>query len=227
MYDGRWSLGSRSTHFHENNARSEKPFRFSPPGLMGFSGPEGYLRVESSAENLDSHFLPSLSFFGVVTMEVIFQPVARDAECEPRGGTRGTSSGVGESIGTRDGDGAVDGRLRIGRRSFGGVLGFSLPDGWLGLRGVDVSFPTPVLIGVDGELKVRPADRGRKGEISCGFPFSCIVDGRLLLGTDPKFCRESVRFVAVDGRRSSLRLLLLLCVAELVDVDSGWQIAVV
>lgn len=212
--------GSRSTHFHDKNARSEKPLRFSPPGLMGFSGPGGYLRVESSAENLDSHFLPSLSFFGVVTMEVIFQPVARDTERELRGGTSGTSSGVGGSIGTRDGDGAVDGRLRIGRRNFGEVLAFSLSDGWLGalgLRGVNVSFP---LIGVEGELRARPADRGRKGVISCGFPFSCIVDGRLLLDADPKFCRVSMWFVAVDGRRPGFRLLLLLCVAELVDVDS-------
>lgn len=212
--------GSRSTHFHDKNARSEKPFRFSPPGLMGFSEPVGYLRVESSAENLGSRFLPSLSFFGVVIMEVILQPAARDTECELTGGTCGASSGVGGSMGNRDGEGAVDGRLRIGRRNFGGDLTFSLSDGRFGLRGVGISFPTPALIGVEGELRARPADRGRKGVISCGFPFSCIVDGRLLLGTDPKFCRESVWFVAVDGRRSSFRLLLLLCVAELVDVDS-------
>lgn len=212
--------GSRSTHFHDNHARSEKPFRFSPPGLTGFSGPGGYLRVESSAENLDSHFL---SFFGVVTMEVIFQPVLRDTECELRGGTSGTSSSVGGSIGTRDGAGAVDGRLRIGRRNLGEVLAFSLSDGWLGalgLRRVNVSFPTPALIGVEGELRARPADRGRTGVISCGFPFSCIVDGRFLPDAVPKFCRVSVRFVAVDGRRSGFRLLLLFCVAELVDVDS-------
>lgn len=173
-------------HFHDNNARSEKPFRFSPPGLTAFSEPEGYLRVESSAENLGSHLLLSLSFFGVLTIEVIFQPVARDTECELGGGTRGTSSGVGGSMGNKDGDGAVDGRLRMGRRRFGGVLAFSWSDDWLALRRLNFSFPKLPLIGVEGELKVRPADRGRSGVISCGFPFSCIVDGRFLLTPRPK-----------------------------------------
>lgn len=121
-------MGAESTHFQDNNnARNEKPFRFSLPGLSVFSD-RGYLRVESSAENLGSRLFPSLSFFGIPMIEAIFQPVACDMECGVRGGTCGTSSGVGGSIGTREGDGAVDGRLRIGRRSFGGDLMFPLSD---------------------------------------------------------------------------------------------------
>ena len=107
----------RAFHFRDNNPR-RKPFRFSPAGLPMFSELEGYLRIESSAENLGNHFLASLSFFGVLTTEEnILQPVA----CESRRGIWGTS-GVGASIGTSDGDGAVDGRLRIGRGGFGEVL---------------------------------------------------------------------------------------------------------
>ena len=106
----------RSFHFRDNNPRKEKPLRLSP-GLSEFSGLEGYLRVESSAENLGNHFLVSLSFFGVLRMEEITpQPVFWDAECGCKGGIRG-SSGEGVSIGTSDGDGAVDGRLRMGRGS--------------------------------------------------------------------------------------------------------------
>ena len=108
-------------HFHDSNPRREKTFRLPPAGLPEFPEPDGDLRGESSAEYLGSRFLASLSF-GVPTMELsMFQPVARDTERGCRGGTRG-SSGVDGSIGTSDGDGAVDGRLRIGRRLFGGDL---------------------------------------------------------------------------------------------------------
>lgn len=221
--DGGYQLGRmwerQRIHFQGNRARSEKPFRFSPRAPI-FSEPEGYLRVESSAENLGSFLLPSLSFLGIPMIEVIFQPVACDMECEVRGGTRGTSSsGVGGSMGSRDGDGAVYGRLRMGRRSFGGVLAFSLSGDGLALGRTNVSFPEVPLIGVEGELKARPADRGRRGVVSCGFPFSCIVDGRFLLATDSNIDRESIRFVALDGRSSCFRLLLLLCVVALVAVD--------
>jgi len=146
-----------------------------------FPGPEGYLRVESSAEYLGSRFL---SFFGVLTIELItFQPCNPERGC--RGGTWG-SSGVDGSIGTSDGDGAVDGLLRIGR-SFGGDLtGFALSGVWLTPRMGGRSFSGLPLTGVEGELKARPADRGRGRGISCMFPFSCIVEGRFLLGTDPK-----------------------------------------
>jgi len=76
----------RAFHLHDNHPR-RKPFRFSPAGLPKFSGPEGYLRVESSAENLGSHFLASLSFFGVLTTEENTpQLAACDMECEWRGG---------------------------------------------------------------------------------------------------------------------------------------------
>lgn len=108
----------RASHFRDRNPRKGKPFRFSPAGLSKPSG--GYFRVESSAENLGSRLLASLSFFGVLRMEEItLQPVACDVES--RGGIWGIS-GVCASIGTSDGDGAVDGRLRMGRGSFGGVL---------------------------------------------------------------------------------------------------------
>jgi hypothetical protein len=214
-----WVGEEQGDHFQDNSsARREKPFRFSPPGITAFSGPDGYLREESSAENLGNRLLFSLSFFGVLMIEVIFHPVARDTERGLRGGTCGTSSGVGGSMGTRDGDGAVDGRLRMGR-SFGEGLTPPLSGDWLALRRVNVSFPEPPLIGVEGELNARPADRGRSGEISCGFPLSCIVDGRFLLATDPKVGRESTRLIAADGRGSCLRLLLLLCVVTLVAVD--------
>jgi len=70
-----------SLYFRDKNPR-RKPFRLSPGGLPVFSEPEGYLRVESSAENLGSHFLVSLSFFGTLTMEEIApQPVVCDVEC--------------------------------------------------------------------------------------------------------------------------------------------------
>ena len=98
---------------------------------------------------------------------------------------------MGDSRGSRDGDGAVDGRLRMGRGSFGGVLEFLSGEG-LALRRVNVSFTKVALIGVEGELKARPADRGRRGVISCRFPFSCIVDGRFLFDTDPDVDRESL-----------------------------------
>lgn len=224
MNVSRDASGRESIHLHDNKARSEKPFRFSPPGLSVFS--ELYLREESSAENLGSFLLFSLSFFGMPTIEVNFQPVACDIECELRG-TRGTSSGVGGSMGSRDGDGAVDGRLRMGRRSFGGVLAFFLSGCGPELRGVNISFPDVPLIGVEGELKARPADRGRKGVISCRFPSSCIVDGRFLFAKDPNIGRGSVRCVAVDGRSSCLRLFLLLCVVALVVVDDRWLVEVV
>jgi len=129
LCDGRKRNGNHG--FHDNRLR-RKPFRFSPPGLSVFSGLEKYLRVVSSAESLGRRFLASLSFFGVLTMEEItFQPVACDMECECEGGTFGTS-GVGANMGTRDGDGAVDGRLRIGRRNFGEVLTLGSFSGVLG-----------------------------------------------------------------------------------------------
>lgn len=220
--------GEGSLHFHKSKDRSENPLlRFSPPGLPTFSESEGYLRVESSAENLGSFLLPPLSFFGIPMKEVNFQPVARDMEWGLRGGTRGTSSGVGDSMGSRDGEGAVDGRLRMGRRSFGGVFTFSLSGDSLALRRVNVSFPEVPLSGIEGELKARPADRGRRGAISCGFPFSCIVDGRFLVVTNPRVGRESARFVAVDGRSTCFRLLLPLCVVVVVAVDDLWLVTVV
>lgn len=150
-------------------------------------------------------------------MEVItLQPAARDVEWEWRGGIWGTS-GVGGSIGISDGDGAVDGRLRIGRRSFGEVLALSVLSGvWLTPRGEGVAFSKPLLVGIEGELGTRPADRGRSGVISCMLLFSCIVDGRFLLATDPKAGGESPRVVAVDGRISGFGLLW---VATLVAVD--------
>lgn len=129
-------------------------------------------------------------------------------------------------MGTRDGDGAVDGRLRIGRGSFGRALAFLSDDG-LALRRANVSCTKVALIGVEGELKARPADRGRRGVISWRFPLSCIVDGRFLFDTDPEVDRGSPRFVAVDGRSSCFGLPLLLCVVVLVAVDGRWLVAVV
>ena len=115
-------------HFRDNNPR-KKPFRFSPPGLSKFSEPEGYLRSASSAENLGSRFLVSFPFFGILIMEEItLQPVACDKECE-RGVGICETSGVGGSMGTRDGDGAVDGRLRMGRMNFGVFLRSSFLSG--------------------------------------------------------------------------------------------------
>lgn len=147
-------------YFQGNNARSENIFRFSLPGLSVFSEPETYLRGESSTESLGSRFLPSLSLFGVLTIEVnTLQPVACDMERELGGGICGTSGG-GESIGTSDGDGAVDGRLRMGRGSFGGVW-ILLSGDWRAVRRVNVSFARAPLVGAVGELKARPADRGR------------------------------------------------------------------
>lgn len=92
---------------------------------------------------------------------------------------------------------------------------------------MNVSLPEPPLTGVEGELKARPADRGRMGVISCGFPLSCIVDGRFLFDTDPKDGCGSIRIVAVEGRCSCLRLLLLLCVVTLAAVDGRRLVVVV
>ena len=91
----------------------------------------------------------------------------------------------------------------------------------------DLVFSWPPLIGAEGEVRARPADRGRSGVISGAFPFSCIVDGRFLLATDPKVSRESVRVVAVDGRGSCFGLTELLWVVALVAVDGRWLVAVV
>lgn len=213
--------GRKSSHFRDNRARKEKPLRLSPDERSVFSELERYPLVESSADDLGNHFLASLSFFGVpMKDEKILQPVACDMECECIGGSCGMP-GVGGSMGSREGDGAVDGRLRIGRRGFGEVLGLSvLPGVWLTPRGGDTSFFKANLIGAEGELRALPAERGRSGVISCIFLFSCIVDGRFLLATAPKTggC-ESLRPAAVDGRTSCFGPFLLLCVITLVAVD--------
>ena len=160
------------------------------------------------------------------------QPVARDIEREfIVAGIFGTSGGG--SMGIVAGDGAVNGRLRMGRMGFGDFL--TLPPlssvcvtPWR----VIVSFTTPRL-GASGELRARPADRGRRGVISSNlFWVPWVVDGRLRFATAPKVNRESVRVVvavdgrvsfrvvvAVDGRSSFFRLLPLLWDIMLVAVD--------
>ena len=112
-------------HFRVNSPR-KKPFRFTPPWPSIFSEPGGYLRAESSAENLGSRLLASLSFFGVLMKEVMMlQPVACDIEREfIVAGILGTS-GAGGSNGTVAGDGAVNGRFRMGRIGFGDFLTLS------------------------------------------------------------------------------------------------------
>lgn len=131
-------------------------------------------------------------------------------------------------MGSRDGDGAVDGRLRMGRRGFVGVLlPSALPDLGPTPRREDASFSKPPLLGVEGVLMARPADRGRSGVISCMFPFPCIVDGRFLLATDPDVGSGSLRVVAVDGRGSRFGLFLLRWVVTLVVVDGRLPVVVV
>ena len=117
--------GGEDRHFRVNNPR-KKPFRFTPPWLSIFSEPGGNLRAESSAENLGNRLLASLSFFGVLMKEVMMlQPVACDMEREfIVAGILGTS-GAGGSNGTVAGDGAVNGRLRMGRIGFVGFLTLS------------------------------------------------------------------------------------------------------
>lgn len=122
-------------------------------------------------------------------------------------------------MGTRDGDGAVDGRLRMGRRSFGGLFGSPLLGVWVTPWRVNVSFSGAPLVGAEGVLKARPADCGRRGISSGIFLVPWAVDGRFLLATDPKVGRGSVRLVAVDGRSSCFRLLPLLWLIILVAVD--------
>lgn len=129
-------------------------------------------------------------------------------------------------MGTRDGDGAVKGRLRMGRMNFGAFL---TPPSMSGVGvtpwGVNVSFPEPPLFGVEGVLRVRPADRGRRGMSSNVFMSPWVVDGRFVLATGPGVGRESVRVVAVDGRISFLKLLPLLWVTKLAAIEGRCLIA--